>query len=456
MENKKTVQKNDKTKRRRAPVGWIVTCSILGGTVLGLGTLLYFSNQNANNHAMRLENMYQKSYYDFADNINNAEVKLSKALSTNDSNYVQKLLSEVSKNVSEAEDKLNNLPVSINGLEESLKFINQVGGYTNTLSKKLSRGETLSSSDKTTLRKLHSSIVEMKNSIGEMTNDMKDGYGILSNSLSLKGDYNDFTISLQTIKSNDVDYPTMIYDGPFADSQIEKDVKGLTGEMISMDESKQKLSQIVKVAPEEISFMNETKSSFETYDFMFEKNQANCYAQMTKKGGKLITMSSFADNKNISMSKEDAISIAKEFIAKTGVNDVECVWSDIIGGNAYLNFAPIENSVILYPDLIKIKVDLGGGAILGYEATSYYTNHTQRKLSEFKISSQQVQDKLQKEFTLISTKKALAPIEYSEILCYELTCYKNSDLYYFYFNSENGNLENVLRVIKTNDGNKLM
>lgn len=454
MKNKKTDKETK--KNRKAPVGWIVACSILGGSVLGLGTLLYFSNQNANNHAMKLENMYQKSYYDFADNINNAEVKLSKAISTNDSGYAQKLLSEVSKNATEAEEKLNNLPLSVNGLEESLKFINQVGGYTNTLSKKLSRGESLTSSDKTTLRKLHSSIVEMKNSIGEMTNDMKDGYGILSNSLSLKGDYNDFTVSLQSIKSNDVDYPTMIYDGPFADSQISKEVKGLSGEMVSMEKAREALSKLVKVAPEEIRFMNETKSRFETYDFMFEKNQGNCYAQMTKKGAKLLTMSAFADNKNMTMSKEDAISVAKEFISSTGVNDVECVWSDIVGGNAYLNFAPIENSVILYPDLIKVKVDLGGGTILGYEATSYYTNHTSRSLPSFKINAQQAQDNLQKDFTFVSTKKVLAPIEYREILCYELTCYKNADLYYFYYNSENGNLENVLRVIKTNDGNKLM
>lgn len=283
MKNKKTDKETK--KNRKAPVGWIVACSILGGSVLGLGTLLYFSNQNANNHAMKLENMYQKSYYDFADNINNAEVKLSKAISTNDSGYAQKLLSEVSKNATEAEEKLNNLPLSVNGLEESLKFINQVGGYTNTLSKKLSRGESLTSSDKTTLRKLHSSIVEMKNSIGEMTNDMKDGYGILSNSLSLKGDYNDFTVSLQSIKSNDVDYPTMIYDGPFADSQISKEVKGLSGEMVSMEKAREALSKLVKVAPEEIRFMNETKSRFETYDFMFEKNQGNCYAQ-DEKGSK--------------------------------------------------------------------------------------------------------------------------------------------------------------------------
>lgn len=454
--NKDEQSKNKINKCKKTPVGLIVACSILGGAVLGLGTLLYFSYQDSSDYAMKLESIYQKSYYDFADNLNNAEIKISKAISTDDAKYAQKLLSEVSKNAVEAEDKLNNLPVSVNGLEESLKFINQVGGYTETLSKKLANGKELNGGERSTLKELHSSLIDMKERVGDMTHDMKSGYAILSNSLSLAGDYNDFTVSLQSIKSNEVDYPTMIYDGPFSDSQISKEVKGLTGELVSMQEARQKLAKIVKIAPEKISFMNETKSIFETYDFKFEKNEGSCYAQITKKGSRLLTMSAYTDKTNVTISKEDAIDLATKFIEATGVYDVECVWSDIVGGNAYLNFAPIENSVILYPDLIKVKVDLSGGSILGYEATSYYTNHTARSLDDFLITASTVSSKLKGDYAIIETRKTLAPIEFSEILCYEIKCYKDAEEYYFYFDAKTGDTVNVLKVVKTSDGNKLM
>lgn len=451
------MKKESKTKKlKKTTTGLIVACSILGGTTLALGTLLYMQNNKVNDYSMRLENIYQKSYYDFADNINNAETKLSKAISTDDSNYARKLLQEVSKNASDAEDKLNSLPVSANGLEESLTFINQVGGYSETLSKKLANGGSLSQNDKQTLRKLQSSLIDMKTRIADMTDEMKGGYGILNNSLSLEGDYNNLTISLQGMKADEVDYPSMIYDGPFSDSQIDKKVVGLTGEKQSMQQAREKLSKLVKLAEEEIDFVNETNSKFQTYDFKFEKNQMQYFAQMTKTGANLITMSTYNDNKSTSLSKQDAIKIATEFISLCGVESAECVWSDVVGGNAYLNFAPLQNGVILYPDLIKVKVDLAGGAILGYEATGYYTNHTQRNLENFSVSEQNAKAKIGSEYKILSTRKVLAPIEYSEVLCYEMACVNQGSEYYFYVDSNSGQMVNVLKVIKTNDGSKLM
>jgi len=60
-------------------------------------------------------------------------------------------------------------------------------------------------------------------------------------------------------------------------------------------------------------------------------------------------------------------------------------------------------------------------------------------------------------FVVEMSRLCLAPIEYGEEkLCYEYKCLKNDITYYIYINAQNGVTENILRVVETNDGSKLM
>lgn len=452
MENneKKTV------KTKSSNVVWTVALSVLSGLILGLSFLLYSAYSTSNNYAVSLETNYQKSFYDLNDKINNMEIKLSKVISSQDDNYSAKMLAEISKNAQDAQSNLNLLPVSLNGVEESLTFINQVDGFTSTLYKKISKGETLSNDDMLTLEKLHSSVQEMKTSMGDMMQNIWKGYSILDGSLSLKGDYNEFTVNLQSMKATDVDYPTMIYDGPFSDSQIKKEVKGLNEPDVNQNEAKANLSKLMNIKENEITFETEAKSNFDTYDFSFSKNDISYYAQVTVKGGKLLTLSSYNDSNQNSTSVDKARNDATEFVFSSGIQSVECVWSDIVGQDAYFNFAPVINDVVIYPDLVKVKVDLASGQITGYEANSYYINHKNRNLTAFGVSLSEARGQVKENYVIKQERKVLAPIDYEEILCWEFNTLKNGEIYYFYVDGETGQLVNVLKVIKTSDGSKLM
>lgn len=453
MENQE-VQKPKETKRKN--LIWTMVLSILSGIIFGLSFLLYSSYSTANYYASSLETTYQKSYYDLVDKVNNMEVKLSKAISSTDTNYSAKILSEISKNAEDAQNNLNVLPVSINGVEESLTFINQVGGYTGTLAKHLQKGEALSENDSQTLEQLHASILKMKRSLTNMSENIWQGYSILDKSMSLEGDYNDFTVNLQSIKASDVEYPTMIYDGPFSDSQLKKEVRGLTGGDVSEQDAANRVAELFEVEPNSIVFEGEAKANFETYDFSFDKKNISFYAQLTKKGGKLLTLASYNDKNLKSYTKEQAEVIAKDFVAKEDLQQAEVVWSDVVGKDAYFNFAPKQNGVIIYPDLIKVKVDLATGLVVGYEAKSYYTNNTQRNLKEFSANESSAQAQVKSGYSISTVKKVLAPIDFEEILCWEFKTVNNGSIFYFYVDSQTGQLVNILKVIYTTDGSKLM
>ena len=437
----------------------IVVTIILSIAVVALGILYGISMSSLNSYQATLENVYQKNFYELVDEVNNAETKLNKVLASNSASYKSKLLKEISKNASEAQTRLNMLPYSINGLSDTISFVNQVSGYTETLAKTLENGQNLSRNDEETLEKVYESIVNIKKSLNSMSKQMWEGYNITDSSLKLDGDYNNLTSDMSAMNGEDIEYPTMIYDGPFSDSQVNKEVKGLNFGEVSMETAKSNLGKVLTgVNMDNFDFQGESKGHFTTYDFSYEdENGAYTFAQVTKKGGKLLTLSSQNIYKTKKLELENAEKIALDFAKKADITNMKVVWSDVIGDDAFINLAPVIDGVIIYPDLVKVKVDLTKGNVLGFEASSYYMNHVDRKIMPTRITQSVAKAKLYSGLKVKDTRLALIPLEYDkEVLCYEFICTMNGNTYYVYINAVNGAEENILKVIQTDNGNLLL
>lgn len=437
----------------------IVVTIILSIAVVALGILYGISMSSLNSYQATLENVYQKNFYELVDEVNNAETKLNKVLASNSASYKSKLLKEISKNASEAQTRLNMLPYSINGLSDTISFVNQVSGYTETLAKTLENGQNLSKNDEETLEKVYESIVNIKKSLNSMSKQMWEGYNITDSSLKLDGDYNNLTSDMSAMNGEDIEYPTMIYDGPFSDSQVNKEVKGLNFGEVSMEMAKSNLGKVLTgVNMDNFDFQGESKGHFTTYDFSYEdENGAYTFAQVTKKGGKLLTLSSQNIYKTKKLELENAEKIALDFAKKADISNMKVVWSDVIGDDAFINLAPVIDGVIIYPDLVKVKVDLTKGNVLGFEASSYYMNHVDRKIIPTRITQSVAKAKLYSGLKVKDTRFALIPLEYDkEVLCFEFICTMNGNTYYVYINAVNGAEENILKVIQTDNGNLLL
>lgn len=437
----------------------IIVTIILSIAVVALGILYGISLSSLNNFQTSLENVYQKNFYELVDEVNNAETKLNKVLASNSNTYRSKLLKEVSKNASEAQTRLNMLPYSINGLSDTISFVNQLSGYTETLAKNLDKGEKIDEKDQETLEKVYESVVNIKKSLNSMSKQMWEGYNITSSSLKLDGDYNSLTSDMSAMNGEDIEYPTMIYDGPFSDSQVNKEVKGLNFSEVSMETAKNNLGKILtNISVDNLKFNGESSGHFQTYDFSYEdENGVYTFAQVTKKGGKLLTLSSQNIYKTKKLELANAEKIALDFAKKTGIESMKVVWSDVVGDDAFINLAPVIDGVIIYPDLVKVKVDLTKGDVLGFEASSYYMNHVNRKILPARITESVAKAKIYSGLYVKDSRLALIPLEYGEeVLCYEFICSMNGNTYYVYINAVNGTEENILKVIQTDNGNLLM
>lgn len=456
--SKKTEKKVKSKSRKKVIVGLTIATSILGATTIGLGIAYGITQSSVSNYETQIENVYKKNLYDLVESINNAETKLSKILVSSDVDFQNKTLVEVAHNTDLAQQSISGLPISSGGFSDTVRFINQVGGYTTTLAKKLSKGEKLTSQEKETLSKIRQSLASMKQEINKFTAQSAENISILEESNQLKNDVNSFTIRINKIKDDSLDYPTMIYDGPFSDSETNIDIKGLSGKKVSKEEAENEVKKCFKNIAD-INYQGEINSKIETYNFEIKTTYENTlYAQVTKIGGHIITVSGRGNDVNLgTVSMVEAKKIALDFAKENGIEDAVCVWEDTLKNDGYFNITPQQNGIILYPDLVKVKVDLTTGTVVGYDASTYFTNHVNRSLPKPVISVKEANKTLPEEYNFEKGRLVLAPLEYSrEVLCYEYIGQRNGETYYFYINAQNGKEENVLKVIETTDGSKLM
>lgn len=450
------VKNEEKSNLSKKSVATLIVFTIVFAVMAIVFAVLYaIDMRKLEQTSVNLENIYQRSFYDLVDSVNNTEIKLSKLLASTDGKYSNSLLMEINDNITSAENELSYLPISLNGISETTKFINQLGGYTQTLAKNTSGGKNLSKEERAKLRELYNAIYGIKIKLNKISKEMVNGYNISENAVQGKEDYNKFTQSMQEIKQKNIDYPTMIYDGPFSESTCNKEIKGLNFEEISKEEAKTAAQKIFPNS--KVEFAREVNGKFQTYDFNVSKNNLKLYVQITKKGGKLLTISSMTNYKTENISHEKAIKIAEDFTQKLGIENMKCVWTDKIQSDVYLNLAPVINNVVIYPDLIKVKVDLATGEIIGFEACAYYTNHTDRKIGSAKISQSDAKKMIDEKYSIEEIRLALSPIDFEgEKLTYEFKCRYQGSTYYIYINAETGTEENILKVIQTDNGNLIM
>jgi germination protein YpeB len=103
--------------------------------------------------------------------------------------------------------------------------------------------------------------------------------------------------------------------------------------------------------------------------------------------------------------------------------------------------------------LIKVKIALDTGKILGCEATGYLNMHEERKLEEPKITIEQAKEKLNPNLNILSEKLAIIPTKWkTEVKCYEFKGTVGEKEFIVYINANTGAEEDILVILETEGG----
>ena len=448
-----------KEETKRKTRGFIAAIVVLA-VVAGVLTLGYIGNTVAMaSYANQLENNYQRSVYELLNDVNNIESNLSKAVVSTGTTARQKLFNNIYTQCTQANEDLSRLPISHQSIDQTTTFINQTGGFSYYVENKLKNNESLSEEDNKSISDLHSMSVYIKQILNDFISKNNGRYNILADSKKQTDSQNNtFNDMFSNMQAEGVEYPTLIYDGPFSESQTKKDIKGLVGEEITKEDAQAKVEKIYEGKNiKNLKYLGETDGIFKTYNFTLTNEQnREIYVQITKKGGFVLTISSYAGSDKDELELSVCEQKAEEFAQMLGI-DVKAVWSTKVTGMAYINLTPVIDGVIIYPDMIKVKVSCSTGEVLGWEAQSYAYNHTDRTDLSATISESTARSKVSSLLTIETQKLALIPVQYgNETLCYEYKCTLNNSTYYVYIDAKTGDEVQILKIIATTSGELLI
>lgn len=439
-------------RERRKKIVLVGFCLIFALGFIVLGYMWSDANLNASKYANTLEGSYKRSFYELLDNVNNIDTNLAKVEVSGNKALQKKYLQLVSDNCKYAQSNFSLLPISMNVVDDGVKFINQMDGYCTSL---ISADSVLNEEQKDKIQELRDIIIELKSQLNLIVTKLLQGYSILDNNIPDDEGLTDFSINFDGISSDSISYPSMIFDGPFSDSLYNKEILGLGENEVDETTARTMLENLLAgFNVQAIDFAGEATGNFVTYDYEIRTSQNTYFAQVTKKEGKLLTLSSYInESENVEVDESECVNKALEFVNAQGIENMQSVWTEASKGICFINLAPVVNGIIYYPDLIKVKVDMNSGLIIGYEAQNYYYNHVMRENLQVSIGATEARDLLDLTLNINSQKLCIMPLEYGgEVLAYEFECEYYGETYFVYINALNGKEERVLKIVNTDEG----
>lgn len=455
----KLAKKRERQKRReknKGYGGWLAAVISLGVATLVLASVLTFTLLMPTVSDNMMELAYQKSFYDTVEQVDNIDLNLSKALASKDAGAVEQYLIDASINSELAENDIQQLPLHDETKFYTTKLINQIGDYSKYLVKKLINGENLTSVDKENLQNLYYANLELKNALQEMMQKTSGNYSFASLEKAKSDDA--IIKGFTKLENLSVQYPELIYDGPFSDGLDQREIKGLSNKEVTFDQAKETFVKIFNDYDlNKIEDAGTTEGDISCYNIQAKVDDSVLYAQISKNDGKLIMFAMAGSCQSVVASEQTAIESAQEFLAKMGLKNMQEVWMNVSNNVYTFNFANTQNGVILYPDLVKVRVCAETGKVIGVEAKSYYTNHTERNVGSATLSQSQARQKVSSDIEVKASRLVIVPIgNSSEKLCYEFYGELDGQTYYVYIDATSGRQVEMFKVVESTEGIYLM
>lgn len=428
-----------------------------------LGVILYKKQRE---YRQASENSYNMAFYELVDYVQNVETYLAKSLISSTPEHGAETLTNLWREANLAQSYLARLPIESQELENTEKFLNQVSDYSYSLSRKNIYNESLSQDDLNNLKQLHSYSTDLKNTLNQLSDDLNSGrfeWGELTKKGTVAFAQQVDNISKESfsnLEENFHEYSGLIYDGAFSEHLTNQEKKGLTGE--DVDENKAKEIAENLIGKENIKESNNLglseNATIPVYDFsIINNNDENINISISKKGGHIVYMNSNRGVNAEIISQEEANNKGKEFLEKKGFKNMKETYYLKQEGIVTINYAYTQENVVIYPDLIKVKVALDNGEILGIETSGYLNNHSERNVSNVKINKEEAKKTLNKDLNIESEGLAIIPTEWqSEILCYEFKGKIEDREFLVYINAQNGREQDILVIENTPNGTLTM
>ena len=432
---------------------WIFSVVVVALTVFGT-----YEFYKAKAYRQSLEDTYNRAFFELSDYVDDIDTLLAKGMLVNSAGEMANISSELSVQASAAKACLAQIPTTKVQLDKTEKFLSQVGDYTHTLSQSLIDKKAITEKEYESLASLGEYATGLNQALGELANKIYAGDYRLGDDQDISFEkvvYAETSDPWSAIEKDFGEYPSLIYDGPFSE-HIENMRPKMTesARELSKDEAAVKAAKFFGIPQDRVTYLQESQNShMDSYGYRCIIDGSEVMINLTKKGGYPVY---FLKNKRVNKENvpvEEAIYHARQFLKEKGFTDMKSSYYEKANGIATVNFAYKQNDVICYSDLIKVKVALDDGEIVGMEAKGYIMNHHSRDIRTPRLTKQEAREYISSRLSIDSVNMALIPKDSKrEVLCYEFKGTANNRNFIIYINADTGREEDIQILIESPDG----
>ena len=396
--------------------------------------------QNARAMETDLQSNREKAYYSALDGLMNLETDLSKVLIAKSAGQQTLLLGRISSTAMGVAENLAVLPPAYGADADGLKFLVQLADYAQSLATAAAEGRMIGEGDMEQLAVLQQKCEELRVHLEKGANFVYDE-------------------SLNAGQTAGIDYPSLLYDGPFSDGLRMGKAKGLVGGAVTAEEAIAIATAFV--GPERVSLAQraaDTEGPVPTWGVSLDVDGVQVTVSVTRQAGKILWMAPETAGFSEELDVEECVLHAKAFLTSRGFGDMVDSFYQIYDGMVVVNFAAVQDEVVLYPDLAKVQVRMDTGAVIGLEANNYWMNHALRERLHPKLTEAEARDSVSGKLKVTAARVCVIPVNDSlatgrtEVLCWEFDGTYEQNRYLVYIDAETGEELEVLKVISSDGG----
>lgn len=423
----------------------IITLAFIAAVIFGA-----YQRARAVEYREDIRMNYQRVFTELVQYVDDLEVSLEKSMFVNDPGQMIRLSGEIYRQAAEAKANLAQLPLSTKPLENVSEFLSQSGDYAYSLSLRMLEGQSMTDEEYKNLaalsgyakkvaaaldadmEKLNGGTLELSRAAGDMKNSPLD-------------------TAMGEIEEQLHDYPALIYDGPFS-SHLNDRKPVFTADMpeISKEEALQKAKDLTGMEKLEL---NEEGGVLPVYYLTGSDGEKTASMAFTKKGGYLEYYLVDRETGDIHVDVAEARLNASKFLESAGFKGMTESYYEAISSAVVINFAAEQDGYTLYPDLVKVKVALDTGEIIGLESRGYIMYHKTRSIPKEKITINDAREKINPNVSIKSITRAVIPMDDgSERFTWQVEGAIGERRCLIYINTQNGAEEKLFLLMESDTG----
>lgn len=438
---------------------WIET-ALIAGIIAALIWALAL-NKNAKALEIDLENQYNRAFHEMVGYIDSVDSLLLKSQIATSPAELATLSGDIFRQAAEAKSCMGQLPTAEINLENTAKFLSQVGDYTYVLSQSMINGTQISQEEYENLAALSDCASKLKNTLTEIQDGIYSG-ALRFSDMSAQSKINsasaaegDILSDLENIEKAFDEYPSLIYDGPFSEHIEKQEAEMLkSAEEIPRDAALKRAAKFIGIAENMLVYTGTTENTaLDAYNFTADTDDGRTFISITQRGGYVLYFLTGTDVKEERYNISHAQKSAESFLKEHGYENMVSSYYQKDNGVATMNFAYSQNDTVCYSDLIKVRVALDSGKVVGIEAKGYLMNHRIRDNAVPKISEEEARAHISTGLDVSGTKLAIVPKDsLKEVLCYEFKGTFRDKNFIVYINADNGREEKIFLLIEDENG----